>query len=152
MKRAEPFANASLDEIKAVLDGGLLVVYSVARPVNAGLPVDRSAALVTFTFASPAFGAATEGLESPSFLDNPTAATSVGTPGFARAFKADGSVVGDFSAGPGPREIKFAEVSCSVGAPVRVTQFKFLDDGSWPEKPQFFDTHPRTGFPMPSTL
>jgi hypothetical protein len=152
MKRAEAFAGAGLDEIKAALDGGLLVVYSVARPANADLPVDRSAALVTFTFATPAFGAASDGLESPNFLDNPTPATTVGTPGFARAFKADGAPVGDFSAGPGPREVKFQEVSCSVGAPVRVTQFKFLEDGAWPEKPQFYETHPRTGFPMPTSL
>lgn len=151
MKRASAFASASIDEIKAMLDGGVLVVYSVARPADADLPVDRSGALVTFTFASPAFGPAADGLEAPNFLDNPTPAASVGTPGFARACKADGTVVCDFSAGPGPREVKFQEVSCSQGAPVRLTQLKFLEEDSWPERPDYFESHPRTGFPMPAT-
>jgi hypothetical protein len=152
MKLAEQFANASADEIKALLDGGSLTVYSVARPTSADAPVDRSGQLAAFTFASPAFGAATDGLEAPNFLENPTPAAHVGTPGFARACKADGTVVADFSAGPGDREIKFQDVSCSVGAPVRITQFKFLEDASWPEKPQYFETRPRTGYPLPDRL
>jgi hypothetical protein len=150
MKRAAAFANASVDEIKAMLDGGLLTVYSVARPPNADTPVDRSGLLVAFTFASPAFGPSADGLETPNFLENPTPAADVGTPGFARACTADGTVVCDFSAGPGPREIKFQEVSCSTGAPVRVVAFKFLDDASWPEKTEYYETRPRTGFPMPT--
>ena len=88
-------------------------------------------------------------MESPVFAANPVPATSVGTPGFARACKADGTVVADFSAGPGDREIKFAEVSCSNGAPVALTRFKFQPDDSWPEKPEYYRTHPRSGFPMP---
>lgn len=149
MNVAEVFANCSADEIKALLDGGTLTVYSVARPVTADKPVDRSGVLAKFTFASPAFGATVDGLESPIFQANPVVATTVGTPGFARACKADGTVVADFSAGPGEREIKFSEVSCSVGAPVKLVKFRFLSDGDWPERPEYYDTHPRSGFPMP---
>ena len=36
--------------------------------------------------------------------------------------------------GPGDREIKLAEVSCSNGAPVRVTKFAFNAEGGWPER------------------
>ena len=143
-------AACSLDELKALLDGGTLTVYSVARPSTADQPVERSGTLATFTFASPAFGAAADGVENPVFAANPIAATSVGTPGFARARKADGSVVADFSAGPGDREIKFSEVSFSQGAPVKVTTFKFIAEGGWPEKPEYYDTRPRSGYPMPT--
>ncbi len=150
MNLAPDFAQCSVDEIKALLDGGTLTVYSVARPLAADLPVDRSGVLVTFTFASPAFGAPGEdGQENPSFTEKSSPATSVGTPGFARACKADGTVVGDFSAGPGDREIKFSEVSCSNGAPVTVTQFKFMAEADWPERPDYFNTRPRTGYAMP---
>lgn len=152
MKVAQAFSECGPDEIKALLDGGSLAIYSVARPSSADLPVDRSAPLATFTFASPAFGAGVDGLESPSFVANPTPAASVGTPGFARALKADGTVVADFSAGAGDREIKFNEVSCSTGAPLKVVQFKFLAEDQWPEKPEFYNTKPRTGFPMPSSF
>jgi hypothetical protein len=150
MKLAEPFANASADEIKALLDGGTLTVYSVARPPSADHPVDRSGHLATFTFASPAFGPAADGLEAPNFVEDAVPAAHVGTPGFARACKADGTVVADLSAGPGDREVKFQEVSCSQGAPVRVVRFKFLDEASWPEKPQYYETRPRTGYPTPA--
>ena len=145
------FAGCSLEELKALLDGGTLTVYSVARPLTADQPVERSGPLATFTFATPAFGVASDGMESPALVANPVAASSVGTPGFARARKADGTVVADFSAGPGDREIKFSEVSFSQGAPVKLTNFKFIAEGGWPEKPEYYDTRPRAGYAMPTT-
>ncbi|RTL48739.1 MAG: hypothetical protein EKK40_17040 [Bradyrhizobiaceae bacterium] len=148
MNVASEFAACSEDEIKALLDSGTLTVYSVARPITADGPIDRSGVLATFKFASPAFGSEAMGA---NFAANPVPASSVGTPGFARACKADGTVVADFSAGPGPREIKFAEVSCSQGAPVKITAFKFIAEGGWPERPDYYDTHPRPGFAMPTT-
>ncbi len=77
------FVACSLDELKALLDGGTLTVYSVARPITADQPVERSGVLATFTFASPAFAAAADGAENPVFAANPVPASSVGTPGFA---------------------------------------------------------------------
>jgi hypothetical protein len=145
------FVGRSLDELKALLDGGTLTIYSVARPLTADKPVERSGTLATFTFASPAFGAASDSLESPIFAANPVPASSVGTPGFARARKADGTTIADFSAGPGDREVKFSEVSFSQGAPVKVTAFRFIAEGGWPERPEYYDTRPRPGFPMPTT-
>ena len=149
MNIASEFAGCSLDEVKAMLDGGTLSVYSVARPISADRAVDRSGILATFSFASPAFGPSADSAETPLLVANPVPATSVGTPGFARARKADGTVVADFSAGPGNREVKFAEVSCSQGAPVKIVGFKFIDEGGWPERPDYYDTHPRPGFAMP---
>jgi hypothetical protein len=151
MNVTQDFIACSLDELKTLMDGGTLTVYSVARPITADRPVDRSGVLATFTFASPAFGPASEGIENPNFAANPVAASSVGTPGFARVRKADGTVIADFSAGPGEREIKFSEVSFSQGAPVKVMKFKFIAEGGWPERPEYYDTRPRTGFPMPTT-
>ena len=147
---ASEFTQCSLDELKALLDGGTLTVYSVARPLTPDRPVDRSGVLATFTFASPAFGAASDGFENPVFAANPVNGASVGTPGFARAQKADGTVIADFSAGSGDREIKFSEVSCTHGAPLKLTSFKFMPEGGWPERPEYYDTRPRTGYPMPS--
>jgi len=149
MNVAPEFAQCSLEELKALLDGGTLTVYSVARPVTADLPVDRSGVLAAFTFASPAFGPATDGFENPNFAASAVPGQTVGTPGFARACKADGTVVADFSAGPGNREIKFSEVSVTHGAPVKIAKFKIIPEGGWPEKRDYYETRPRTGFPMP---
>jgi hypothetical protein len=151
MNIALEFLQCSVDDIKAMLDGGTLTVYSVARPITVDRPVDRSGVLATFTFASPAFQSASDGFENPQFVANPVAASSVGTPGFARARKADGTVIADFSAGPGDREIKFREVSCSNGAPVTLTRFKFMPEGGWPERPDYYDTKPRSGYALPKS-
>ena len=151
MNVTQDFTACSVDELKALLDGGSLTVYSVARPVTADQPVERSGTLATFTFASPAFAAASDGIENPLFVANPVSANSVGTPGFARARKADGTVIADFSAGPGDREIKFSEVSFSQGAPVWLTAFRFMPESGWPERPEYYATRPRDGFAMPRT-
>jgi len=147
---ASEFVKCSIEDIKNLLDGGTLTVYSVARPLTPDRPVDRSGVLATFTFASPAFGAASDGFENPIFTKNPVEGATVGTPGFARAKKADGTVVADFSAGPGERELKLSEVSCTHGAPVTLTKFRFMPEGGWPERPEYYDTRPRSGFPLPA--
>lgn len=151
MNVASAFSQYGLHDLIAQLAGGTLTVYSVARPVSADLPIDRSAVLALFTFSSPAFGEEVDGLHPPCFTEESVAAASVGTPGFARACTAEGSIVADFSAGPGRREIKFNEVSFSAGAPVRVTRFQFLPENGWPERIDYYETHPRTGYPMPQT-
>jgi hypothetical protein len=127
MRLAEAFASASLDDIKAALDGGKLVIYSTGRPPAADHAVTRSAVLATFTFASPAFGpdpSVADGVVAPNFVENPVLAVKVGTPSFARALKADGAVVADLSAGPGPTEIKLSEVSASADHPIAVTRMR----------------------------
>jgi len=149
---AEAHAGKSPDEIKALLAGATLTIYSVARPYSADLPVDRSGELAVFIFAEPAFGPENGDLQTAIFVENPVAATSVGTPGFARATAPDGTAIADFSAGSGNREIKFREVSCSQGAPVEIVAFAFMEAGTWPERPDYFTTKPRPGFPMPQTL
>lgn len=143
------FTQCSLEELKEQLAGATLTVYSTARPISPERAVDRSGVLATLTFATPAFGEAKDGLEAPLFVEATVAGNSVGTPGFARARKADGTTIADFSAGPGDREIKFAEISCTHGSPVKVTRFKFRAEGGWPEKPEYYDTRPRPGFPLP---
>ncbi len=150
MDVASAFAGLSLDEIKAALDGGTLTIYSVARPLTADHAVDRSSVLAHFTFASPAFAEPQDGYEVPVFVDTSVLGTHDGTPGFARAKKSTAQSSPDFSAGPGAREIKFAEVSISPGAPVKISRFQILPDGSWPERPEYYNTHPRVGFAMPT--
>lgn len=119
MNVANAFSSCKPEEIRALLDGGRLVIYSVARPRSADDPVERSGVLATFTFAAPAFN----GGELPAFEANPVKATGVGTPGFARAFKADGvTPIADFSVGPGTCEIKLSEVSTTAEYPIAITK------------------------------
>lgn len=148
MNIALAFADASPEALKEALAGGTLTLYSVARPATADHPVTRSGVLATFTFASPAFGEPTDAGETPLFVANPVTGAATGTFGFARAVTADGKVVADFSAGAGPRELKMAEVSAANGGPVRITGLRFLPETAWPERPDYFNTHPRAGYPL----
>jgi hypothetical protein len=122
MRLAEAFASATLDDIKAALDGGKLVLYSTGRPVGPDHIITRSEALGTFTFQSPAFGA--DG--AAQFVEPTVIATAIGTPGWARLSKADGTAVVDLSVGPGNTEIKLASVSATKDFPVTVTSVTFL--------------------------
>lgn len=123
MKLATAFDGYATDQVKALLDGGVLKIYSVARPSSADAPVTRSGLLATFRFASPAFSS--EASESPGFLENPVSPEGVGTPGFARAFTVDGvTPVADFSVGPGNAEIALSEVSTTPGYKVSVVRFR----------------------------
>lgn len=149
MMVAGEFASSTLEQIKEACAGGTMTVYSVARPITPEKAVDRSGLLATFTFQTPAFGDAKDGLETPLFVESTVSGHHVGTPGFVRLRKADGSTIADLSAGPGPREVKFTEISVTGGAPVRVAKFFFQPEGGWPERPDFYDTRPRPGFPLP---
>ena len=125
MKLTEPFANSEREDIKRALDGGSLVLYSVARPTSPDRKVERSGVLATFAFSSPAYVPGNcDGAAEPVFASNPVLATGTGTPGFARAFAADGSPVADFSAGPGDTEVKLNEVSTTPGYPVTLTKLR----------------------------
>src|SRR5690606_10302212 len=109
MRLAESFGSAALDELKAALAGGKVGICSIGRPPGPDHTVTRNDALVTFVFASPAVGpepAGDEGVVAPLFVESSVIATGVGTPGWARAYTADGAAVADFSAGPGATEIK----------------------------------------------
>lgn len=124
MRLTEAFSAATLDDIKAALDGGKLEIYSTGRPPSADHAVTRSALLASFTFAAPAFAEGeTDGRLTPLFAESVKAA-STGTPGFGRAYKADGAVVADFSVGPAGGEVKLAEVSATADYPVRVVSIK----------------------------
>jgi hypothetical protein len=150
MNIASAFAKLSKNEVKALLDGGTLTLYSVARPLSADHPVTRSAVLATFKFATPAFGPDNGEFDSPNFEANPVNPEHLGLPGFARATQADGAVVADFSAGPGDREIKLAETSCTPNYPAKIVSMKIKPVGDWPERPDYYNSKPKPGYAMPS--
>lgn len=116
MRLAEAYATASAEEIEAALSGGKLIIYSVGRPPSPDHKVTRSSVLAELTFASPAFDDA----KAPVFAENGVAAKHVGTPGWARAFSAEGVAVADFSVGAGATEIKCESISATPGFPVKV--------------------------------
>jgi len=130
MKVAEAYANCTVEEIKAALEGAILRVYSCPQPLTPEKPVLRNGFLAEFTVASPAF----EG-ETIHLVESPVPGKDVGVPLFVRATKPDGTPIADFSAGPGDMDVKLASVSCSVGAPVSITKFQIRPGVANPTRP-----------------
>lgn len=126
MKLAAAFQNLTWDQVKSALDGGALKIYSVARPANPDTPVTRSGLLATFGFASPAFSAAAPPeLGGAAIVVNPVLPERVGTPGFARAYGADGvTPIADFSVGPGGAEIRLSKIATTPGYPISLIRFR----------------------------
>ncbi|ACB94472.1 hypothetical protein [Beijerinckia indica] len=116
MQLAEAYANKSVDEIKAALAGATLRIYSCPQPENADKPIIRNGLLGECVLS---------GIEGDQAnVAEAFVAKNVGTPLFSRATTPDGAVIGDFSTGPGDSDIKLAEVSCSKGAPIKITLFQ----------------------------
>jgi hypothetical protein len=130
MKLAEAYAGQGIEEIKAALAGATLRVYSCPQPSSPEKPVLRNGFLAEFLLASPAF----EG-EALQPVESPVAGKDVGVPLFVRATKPDGAVIADFSAGPGDMDVKLAETSCSIGAPVRIVKFQIRPQSDNPSRP-----------------
>lgn len=117
MQLAEAYATKSVDEIKAALAGATLRVYSCPQPVTPDKPIIRNQLLVEFVLGAPAF-------DGDDVVAETVPAKYVGTPLFGRATAADGTVVGDFSAGPGDSDIKLNEVSTTKDSPIKLTRFR----------------------------
>jgi hypothetical protein len=120
MRLAEAYASATAEQIEAALAGGKLTLYSVGRPPSPDHKITRSSVLAEFAFSSPAFDDA----KNPAFAENPVAVQHVGTPGWARAFSADGSAVADFSVGPGSTDVKLDSISATPSFPLKVLSVK----------------------------
>ncbi len=117
MQLAEAYASKSVDEIKAALAGATLRVYSCPQPATPDKPIIRNQILAEFVLSSPAF-------DGDNVVAEAVPAKYVGTPLFGRATAADGTVVGDFSAGPGDSDIKLNEVSTTKDSPIKLTRFR----------------------------
>jgi hypothetical protein len=130
MKLAQAFETCGVEEIKEALAGATLRIYSCPQPAAPEKPVLRNGFLAEFVLATPAFdGDVIKPVESP------VPGKDVGVPLFVRATKPDGTVIADFSAGPGDMDVKLAATSCSVGAPVEITKFQIRTGVPNPTRP-----------------
>ncbi|ACB94471.1 conserved hypothetical protein [Beijerinckia indica subsp. indica ATCC 9039] len=129
MKLAEAYAQANVEEIKTALAGATLRIYSCAQPASPEKSVERNRFLAEFQLASPAF----EG-DQIKPVEETVKAQDVGVPLFVRATTPEGVTIADFSAGPGDMDVKLADVSCTNGAPVRITKFQIRLKAPHPER------------------
>lgn len=86
--------NAALDALLDALNGGYLDVYNGTRPADTTVAVTTQTKLVRFSFATPAFGAASSGAKALSGTLTATVLAG-GTPTWARGVTSAGVVVVD---------------------------------------------------------
>jgi hypothetical protein len=130
MKLAKAYEGCGIEEIKTALAGATIHVYSCAQPAAPEASLFRNRFLAEFVLASPAFDG-----ESIKTVENPVLGRDTGVPLFVRASKPDGTVIADFSAGPGDMDVKFATTSCTVGSQVEITRFQIRSSSN--QAPRF---------------
>jgi len=84
--------NVSANAAMALLNGGLLNIYSGIPPTNVNTALSGNTLLARPTFANPAFSAAAAGVATVNTMGADNLAAATGSPSFARGFKSGGSV------------------------------------------------------------
>jgi hypothetical protein len=82
--------NVQLNALAALLDGGILRIYSGAQPASPDAAVGAGTLLSEHTLSNPAFGAAAAGVITANAIGNDSNANANGTAAWFRAYKADG--------------------------------------------------------------
>src|SRR5438067_5227002 len=85
-------ASSASDSLAALLNSGLMKIYSGTRPTDPDTALSGNTLLATLTFSATAFGASVNGVATANAITSGTIAAT-GTASFARLFKSDGTTV-----------------------------------------------------------
>ncbi|HUY68591.1 MAG TPA: hypothetical protein VMV79_04755 [Alphaproteobacteria bacterium] len=111
--------------VGAFTDDALLKIYDGTQPATPETAITTQNLLATVTLASPAFGAAADGVISANAIANVTVAAS-GTAAWFRLFKSDGSTaIMDGSVGTSGCDLNLDSTALAAGATFAVTSFTF---------------------------
>lgn len=117
-------ANAEVDAIAALLDGGFLDLYSGSQPANANAGIGGATLLASLQFGTPAFGAGVAGVATSNPLTEEDDALATGTATWYRCYKADHtSPVQDGSVGTSGANCNLTDVNIIQHAVVSLNGF-----------------------------
>lgn len=122
-KRTSSAANAAVDAMAALLNGGKLRIYSGSQPASADDGIGGATLLAELTFGSPAFGAGVAGVATANAITGDATADATGTAAWFRALQSNGSTVvydGTVGAG-GSFDCVLNTVAIQAGATVNIT-------------------------------
>lgn len=132
MKIAAASGAPMLDALKALANGGTLVLYSGTQPANPDTALSGNTALATFQFSATAFGADSlvGGFQqaTASFAAQTVTAVASGTAAFGRVYKSDGTTaVADLSvtATGGGGDIQLNSTAVSQNGSVTLSSLLF---------------------------
>lgn len=117
-------ANAEVEALAALLDGGFFDIYSGVQPATADTPITTQVLLASLAYGTPAYGAAVGGAASSNpIADDPDAAAS-GQATWYRMYKADHvTAVQDGSVGTIDCNLNMTDVNIVQHAVVSIASF-----------------------------
>lgn len=123
-KIANAGVNAEADNLCALLNAGLLRIYTGSQPATADTAVGAQTLLAEFTLGNPAFGSAVAGVATANAIAAVVAAAT-GTAAWFRALKSDATPVFDGSVGASGCDMNLDSTAIQINAHVSITSFTF---------------------------
>ena len=118
-------ANAAVNALAALANGGSIKIYAGTQPANANTAITGQTLLATLTLNATAFANAVGGVATANAITSATAVAS-GTATFFRVFKSDGtSVVFDGTVGTSGCDLNMNSNVISSGATVAISSLTF---------------------------
>jgi hypothetical protein len=122
-KIANATRSAQANALGALLDSGIIRVYSGSQPATADTAITDQTLLVTLTFGETAFPAADDGVLTANAITSGTVVAD-GTAAWCRILRSDGTtVVMDGNVGTSGSNLNIATLSLSTGATVSASSF-----------------------------
>lgn len=124
--------NALLDTIStSVGSGGILRIYSGARPANVGTAIGAQVVLAELTLGSPLAPSASGGVLTLNAITQDSSANATGTASFFRIFQSNGTTaVIDGDVAVSASDLNLNTVSIVSGGPVQITSFTITAPGA----------------------
>lgn len=114
-------ANAEVDALCALLNGGFLDIYDGAQPATADTAIGAQVKLASLPMSNPAFGAGVAGVATANAITPDSAADATGTASWYRAWKSDHTTpVCDGSVGTATSNLVLNSVAIQINAQVAV--------------------------------
>lgn len=115
-------ANAAVNPLVALLNGGTLNIYTGTQPTGPDTAITSQTLLATLTFSATAFGNAEDGVATANAIVSGTA-VATGTATWARMLSSGSVAEVDCSVGTSGADINLNTTSIVSGATVAVTSF-----------------------------
>lgn len=115
-------ANAGVDAIAALLDGGTMEIRTGSQPATVDDP-ETGTLLATLTFGTPAFGAGVAGVATANALTGEADAPNTGSAGYYRCKTSGGAAIEDGSVGTSDANCILSQLLIVQHATVNINSF-----------------------------
>jgi hypothetical protein len=118
-------ANAAVNALCALANGGMINIYNGSQPANANTAVTTQTLLASLALSATAFGTAAAGVATANAITS-AAAAATGTATWFRIFKSDGvTVVFDGNVSTSGANLNMNSTAIQSGATVAISSLTY---------------------------